>query len=324
MSPGPAKGGRHDVCGRPEGPRRRQPRDGARRLPRRVHRPRVPGPAAARGQPRRLRTGGGRRGGAGREPAGPPPRRRPGPRSGCSTTRAGTPSGPSTPRSGVASSTSWGSRVSWSSPPSRHPSSAGRDVGLLYAGAAAQNRAMGRFCSGDRASPAGGLRPPGRPRTGARPSLARRSPRAARPVMVPSTPAGDRAPTHPDLDPFWGTLASAGRALRPPRGRGRSAARPGLPQQRHAGHRPLGRRGEHPLEGLPGHPALARALPRDPHLRRPLRPVPDAAGRVHRAGGGVGGVVAAAPRLRGAGLPPHRGAAAPPASARPRSTCAGT
>jgi predicted TIM-barrel fold metal-dependent hydrolase len=29
-------------------------------------------------------------------------------------------------------------------------------------------------------------------------------------VMVPSTAAGDRAPTHPDLDPFWEALASAG------------------------------------------------------------------------------------------------------------------
>jgi predicted TIM-barrel fold metal-dependent hydrolase len=28
-------------------------------------------------------------------------------------------------------------------------------------------------------------------------------------IMVPSSPAGDRAPTHPDLDPFWDTLSEA-------------------------------------------------------------------------------------------------------------------
>ncbi len=86
---------------------------------------------------------------------------------------------------------------------------AGRDVGLLYAGAAAQNRAMSLFCSADERLLSVALVPladPGRALALAGEAIAE----GCAAVMVPSTPAGDRAPTHPDLDPFWGLLAAAG------------------------------------------------------------------------------------------------------------------
>ncbi len=86
---------------------------------------------------------------------------------------------------------------------------AGRDVGLLYAGAAAQNRAMERFCSADERLLSVAFVPlvdPGRAVDLVGEAIAG----GCAAVMVPSTAAGDRAPTHPDLDPFWGTLASAG------------------------------------------------------------------------------------------------------------------
>ncbi len=85
----------------------------------------------------------------------------------------------------------------------------GRDVGLLYAGAAAQNRAMGRFCSADERLLSVALVPlvdPGRALALVGEAIAE----GCAAVMVPSTAAGERAPTHPDLDPFWGALASAG------------------------------------------------------------------------------------------------------------------
>ena len=81
-------------------------------------------------------------------------------------------------------------------------------------------------------------------------------------VMVPSTAAGDRAPTHPDLDAFWDVLSrtdipfvlhvgGGGRLL------DRAFHNNAMPVTDH-----LGRRREHPLQGLPGHPPLARAVPR--------------------------------------------------------------
>jgi uncharacterized protein len=85
----------------------------------------------------------------------------------------------------------------------------GRDVGLLYAGAAAQNRAMERFCSVDERLLSVALVPlvdPERALALADEAIAE----GCAAVMVPSTAAGDRAPTHPDLDPFWEALASAG------------------------------------------------------------------------------------------------------------------
>jgi uncharacterized protein len=85
---------------------------------------------------------------------------------------------------------------------------AGRDVDRLYAGSAAQNRAMVEFCSGD-----GRLYPvafvplvqPARATELATEAIED----GCGAVMVPSTAAGERAPTHPDLDGFWETLSEA-------------------------------------------------------------------------------------------------------------------
>lgn len=84
----------------------------------------------------------------------------------------------------------------------------GDDDDLLYGGAAAQNRAMAAFCSDDqRLVPVAfvPLRDPGR--------AVRLATEAVElgcgAIQVPSTAAGDRAPTHPDLDGFWDTLAQA-------------------------------------------------------------------------------------------------------------------
>lgn len=84
----------------------------------------------------------------------------------------------------------------------------GRDQDRLYAGAAAQNRAMVDFCSSDeRLLPVAyvPLVDPQRARAAVEEAIEIGS--AA--VMVPSTAAGDLAPTHPDLDPVWDTLAEA-------------------------------------------------------------------------------------------------------------------
>ncbi|HEX3669192.1 MAG TPA: amidohydrolase family protein [Acidimicrobiia bacterium] len=85
---------------------------------------------------------------------------------------------------------------------------AGRDVDRLYAGSAAQNRAMVEFCSGDeRLYPVAfvPLVDPARA-----PALATEAiDDGCKAVMVPSTAAGERAPTHPDLDGFWDTLSEA-------------------------------------------------------------------------------------------------------------------
>jgi uncharacterized protein len=85
---------------------------------------------------------------------------------------------------------------------------AGRDVDRLYAGSAAQNRAMVEFCSGDeRLYPVAfvPLVDPGRAAALATEAIDD----GCAAVMVPSTAAGERAPTHPDLDGFWDTLSEA-------------------------------------------------------------------------------------------------------------------
>jgi predicted TIM-barrel fold metal-dependent hydrolase len=85
---------------------------------------------------------------------------------------------------------------------------AGRDVDRLYAGSAAQNRAMVSFCNGDeRLLPVGfvPLDDPARAATLAAEAVDL----GCAAVMVPSTAAGERAPTHPDLDPFWDVLSEA-------------------------------------------------------------------------------------------------------------------
>jgi uncharacterized protein len=85
---------------------------------------------------------------------------------------------------------------------------AGRDVDRLYAGSRAQNHAMVDFCSGDeRLLPVAfvPLVDPDRAQALAVDAITH----GCAAVMVPSTAAGDRAPTHPDLDPFWDTLSEA-------------------------------------------------------------------------------------------------------------------
>lgn len=84
-----------------------------------------------------------------------------------------------------------------------------RDLDLLYAGASAQNRAMADFCSSDpRLLPVGyvPLIEPERAEACVDEAISL----GCSAVMVPSTAAGERAPTHPDLDGFWGRLEQTG------------------------------------------------------------------------------------------------------------------
>ena len=84
----------------------------------------------------------------------------------------------------------------------------GKDEDRLYAGSSAQNKAMANFCSQDkRLFPVAyvPLVDPGRAI-----GLAVEAIEAGcAAVMVPSTAAGTRAPTHPDLDGFWKILSEA-------------------------------------------------------------------------------------------------------------------
>lgn len=84
----------------------------------------------------------------------------------------------------------------------------GRDLDLLYAGSRAHNRAVVEFCKGDaRLLPVGfvPLADPDRARESMEEALAL----GCAAVHVPSTAAGERSPSHPDLDPVWSTLAGA-------------------------------------------------------------------------------------------------------------------
>ena len=85
----------------------------------------------------------------------------------------------------------------------------GKDEDLLYAGSAAHNHAVVDFCKDDeRLLPVAyvPLVDPDRAVTVLREALDLGS--AA--VHVPSTAAGERSPTHPDLFPFWEMLADSG------------------------------------------------------------------------------------------------------------------
>jgi uncharacterized protein len=85
---------------------------------------------------------------------------------------------------------------------------AGSDVDRLYAGSAAQNRAMADFCSVDDRLLAVAFVPlvdPQRATQVAREAIEH----GCAAVMVPSTAAGERSPTHPDLDPFWDLLGES-------------------------------------------------------------------------------------------------------------------
>jgi predicted TIM-barrel fold metal-dependent hydrolase len=82
---------------------------------------------------------------------------------------------------------------------------AGKDIDLLYAGSTAQNRAVARFCAADpRLLPVAYVPLVDPERATAEVTQAIEA--GSKAVMVPSTAAGDRAPTHPDLHPFWDVL----------------------------------------------------------------------------------------------------------------------
>ena len=85
---------------------------------------------------------------------------------------------------------------------------AGRDVGRLYAGSAAQNKAMVRFCSGDSRLYPVAYVPLVDPSRAVELAVDAIEDGCAA-IMVPSTAAGERSPTHPDLDGFWDTLSEA-------------------------------------------------------------------------------------------------------------------
>ena len=85
---------------------------------------------------------------------------------------------------------------------------AGRDVDRLYAGASAQNKAIVDFCSHDERLLPVGYVPLVDPEK-AHKAMVEAVELGCDAVMVPSTAAGDLAPTHPDLDPVWDTLAQA-------------------------------------------------------------------------------------------------------------------
>jgi uncharacterized protein len=81
----------------------------------------------------------------------------------------------------------------------------GRDLDRLYAGSSAQNRAMASFCAADpRLLPVAfvPLVDPQRATATAEEAIGA----GCAAVMVPSTAAGERAPTHPDLEEFWALL----------------------------------------------------------------------------------------------------------------------
>jgi predicted TIM-barrel fold metal-dependent hydrolase len=85
---------------------------------------------------------------------------------------------------------------------------AGRDLGPLYAGSAAQNKAMVRFCSGDSRLYPVAYVPLVDPSRAVELAVDAIEDGCAA-IMVPSTAAGERSPTHPDLDGFWDTLSEA-------------------------------------------------------------------------------------------------------------------
>ncbi|HEY2048138.1 MAG TPA: amidohydrolase family protein [Caulobacteraceae bacterium] len=79
------------------------------------------------------------------------------------------------------------------------------DENTLYAGARAANRAMANFCANPRLLGVGYvlLDNPGRALEEAQEAIRL----GISAIQVPSTPAGERSPSHPELDPFWSLLA---------------------------------------------------------------------------------------------------------------------
>ncbi|HBZ69681.1 MAG TPA: hydrolase [Deltaproteobacteria bacterium] len=101
----------------------------------------------------------------------------------------------------------------------------GEDLGLLYGGARAHNRAIAEFCAHDKRLIAVGFAPWGEP------SLTAKTAKEAiamgcGAILVPSHPPSDKSPTHPDYHGLWDYLEEAnvpfmlhvgggGRVLRP-------------------------------------------------------------------------------------------------------------
>lgn len=82
------------------------------------------------------------------------------------------------------------------------------DVSLKYGGSRALNRAIADFCSGDKRQIAVGLVPLDDPEQALEETeLAIKAGCGA--VWLPASPAGERSPGHPDLDPVWRTLSEA-------------------------------------------------------------------------------------------------------------------
>ena len=174
------------------------------------------------------------------------------------------------------------------------------------------------------AAPPRRLRAPRRSRRERPPASPRRSSSAARPSWSRSTAAGDLAPTHPDLDPVWDTLAQAdvpfvlhvgggGRLL------DRAFHNNAMPVTDHLG----GGENIRSKDFLAIHdsPALfLGALIYDGLFDR----FPTLRGGCIEQGAGLGRVLDAPPRLRPAGLPPHRGAAAQPRATSRATTSAAT
>ncbi|HTN81003.1 MAG TPA: amidohydrolase family protein, partial [Acidimicrobiales bacterium] len=86
----------------------------------------------------------------------------------------------------------------------------GKDIDLLYAGSHAHNLAVADFCKGDaRLLPVGfvPLADPERAESTLRGALDA----GCDAIHVPSTAAGERSPSHPDLDGFWSLLEESGK-----------------------------------------------------------------------------------------------------------------
>jgi predicted TIM-barrel fold metal-dependent hydrolase len=82
-----------------------------------------------------------------------------------------------------------------------------KDMDVLYGGARAHNRAMAAFCKDERMIGVAfvPLDDPARALEEAREAVRL----GCGAVWTPSTPAGERSPGHPDLDPFWSFLADS-------------------------------------------------------------------------------------------------------------------
>ena len=179
----------------------------------------------------------------------------------------------------------------------------GRESVDMYVGTAAFNRAIADFCAHD-------------PRLLGVANIPLKDPKKATvaateaieagcaAVMVPSTPAGDLAPTHPDLDPFWDVLAESDTPFVLHVGGGgklldRAFHNNNMPVTDHlAAARTSGPR-------TTSQSTIPRGVPRCARARRTFRPFPEAPRRLHRAGCRLGGVLAASSRRRAALVPSY-------------------